>query len=273
MCISGLRQLVGPTPASAIDAPISFRKSRRDHSSSLSSEAPAGNSRSSHSRNSGVSLSSCKLRQYFLPVSGSGGCCNTRFMISSGERTRLACTARRLAERTGSAAIGQKFGRGRRNGDARSRGLPRTAAFALVVVPSLSVACLAIFARRNVPAFFQRLADLLLCEMLLLGPIFGHALWLSVLRDELRRLHVVGFPVEIENLVIGSQKIFRVAMALQTPGHAHRFGVLHDRHVIDVAMATEATDPAINVRGVIVKNVIRQPMDPDPGDRLLQLPW
>src|SRR5213075_401941 len=72
-CSSGRRQLVRPIPASAIDAPINFKKSRRDHSSPFSSAEPGGNSRSNHCRNSGVSFNSPRLRQYFVPVDGSGG--------------------------------------------------------------------------------------------------------------------------------------------------------------------------------------------------------
>src|SRR5437667_340880 len=64
---------------------------RRDHSSSLISEAPAGNSRSSHSRNSGLLLYSPRLRQYFFPVSGSGGCWKTRFI---GGRFGNLCSER-----------------------------------------------------------------------------------------------------------------------------------------------------------------------------------
>ncbi len=50
------------TPASASEAPISFRNSRRP-AGSVNSEACAGNSRPTYSRNSGVSDSSSRLRQ------------------------------------------------------------------------------------------------------------------------------------------------------------------------------------------------------------------
>ena len=73
-CISGLRQLFNPKPASAIEAPINLRKLRRDTSSPVSSAAPAGNSRSNQSRNSGVSLNSPRLRQYCFPVCDGAGC-------------------------------------------------------------------------------------------------------------------------------------------------------------------------------------------------------
>src|SRR5213082_2097369 len=79
-CSSGRRQLLTPNPASATDAPISFKKLRRDHSSPFNCAELDGNSRSSHSRNSGVSLSSLVLRQYWRPLFGAGGCVTMRFI-------------------------------------------------------------------------------------------------------------------------------------------------------------------------------------------------
>src|SRR3569833_739805 len=68
---TGRRQPVSPTPASAKLEAMIFTKLRRETPSS-SSLAFAGNSRSSHVRNSGVSETSSRLRQYFGPVSGGG---------------------------------------------------------------------------------------------------------------------------------------------------------------------------------------------------------
>ena len=74
------------TPASASDAPISFRKSRRPTGSSHS-EALVGNSRCRNSLNSGVSATASRLRQTFGPpvrvepgadASMSVGCCAHR---------------------------------------------------------------------------------------------------------------------------------------------------------------------------------------------------
>ena len=61
-------------------------------------------------------------------------------------------------------------------------------------------------------------------------------------------------------------------MAFQAPRHAVRFGVINHRHVIDLAVATAATDPAIHVRGVIVKNVIGRAMNLHPLDRVTRFP-
>src|SRR2546430_17492068 len=93
--------------------------------------------------------------------------------------------------------------------------------------------------------------------MLLLRPIFGHALRLAVLRYELRWLHVVRIPIKVENLFLRPEEIFWVSMTLETPCHAVRFGNGHGRHVIHIAVATEAANPAIHMCAVIVKNVIR----------------
>ena len=61
-------------------------------------------------------------------------------------------------------------------------------------------------------------------------------------------------------------------MAFETPRHAMRFGVIDDAHVIHVAVAAEATDAAIDVGRVIVKNVIRRAMNLHPLDRFASLP-
>src|SRR5262245_40847205 len=78
-----------------------------------------------------------------------------------------------------------------------------------------SVAPLAIGWRSNLPALFQRLADLGLSELLLLRKIFAHVAWLTIFRDKLDRFNVLRFPIEIENLVVRSEVIFRMAMAIQ----------------------------------------------------------
>ena len=44
------------------------------------------------------------------------------------------------------------------------------------------------------------------------------------------------------------QKVFRMPMTFQTPGHAVRLRVINHRHVIDLAVATRAANPAIHVR-------------------------
>ena len=131
-----------------------------------------------------------------------------------------------------------------------------------------SVAPLAICWRSNLPALFQRLADLGLGELLLLRKIFTRVAWLTVLRDKLRRLNVLRFPIEIENLIVRPQIILGVPMAIQAPRHAVGLGDVNHRHVIDRSVATETADAPVHVRRVVVINVIDRAIEPHPLDWL-----
>src|SRR5262245_49840035 len=135
-----------------------------------------------------------------------------------------------------------------------------------------SVASLAICWRNNLPALFQRLADLGLGESLLFRKIFTRITWLTVLRHKLCRLNVLGFPIKIENLIIGPQIILGVPMAVQAPRHAIWFGNVHYRHVIDGAVATETADAPIHVSRMVVVNVIDRAIQPYPLDWLTAFP-
>ena len=119
-----------------------------------------------------------------------------------------------------------------------------------------SVASLAICRRSNLPALFQRLADLRLGELLLPRKIFTRVAWLTILRDKLRWLNVLRFPIEIENLIVRPQIILGVPMAIQAPRHAVGLGDVNHRHVIDWSVATETADAPVHVRSVVVINVI-----------------
>jgi hypothetical protein len=122
------------------------------------------------------------------------------------------------------------------------------------------------------PALFQRLADLALCELFLFREILIRIVCLTIFRDKLRRLNIVRFPIEIENLIFRPQVIFGVAVAIQTPRHAVWLGDVNRRHVIHWTMATEATDATVHVRRVIVINVINRAIEPHPFDGLTALP-
>jgi len=135
-----------------------------------------------------------------------------------------------------------------------------------------SVASLAVCRRVNVPALFQSLANLDLREFFLLRKIFAHVPWLTVFRDELRWFYIVRFPIEIKNLVFGSQIVFGVPMTLQTPSHAVWLGLINHWHMIDRTVATETTDAPVHMRRVIVINVIDCAMDPHPVDRVAVVP-
>src|SRR6516165_898794 len=102
-----------------------------------------------------------------------------------------------------------------------------------------SMAPLAIRGWNDLPTLFQRLADLGLAELLLLRKIFTRVGWLTVFRDKLRRLNVVGFPIEIKNLIVRPQIILGVPMAIQTPRHAVGLGDVNRRHVVHRTVAAE----------------------------------
>src|SRR5450755_4866331 len=135
-----------------------------------------------------------------------------------------------------------------------------------------SVAPLTVQRRLNVPALFQRLADLLLSQLLLLRPIVLRVLRLPVPGNKGGDIFSLRFPIKIKVFGLGPQEILRMPMAFEAPRHAVRLGMIDDRHVIDLPMATRATDPAIHVRGVIVIHVIGRAMELHPLDRLSGFP-
>src|SRR5260370_27503957 len=135
-----------------------------------------------------------------------------------------------------------------------------------------SVAPLEICWRSNLPALFQRLADLGLSELFLLRKLFARVARLTVLRNKLRRPNILRFPIEIENLIVRPQIILGVPMAIQAPRHAVGLGDVNHRHVIDLTVATETADAPVHVRRVVVINVIDRAIQPHPFNRLTSLP-
>src|SRR5438067_13752606 len=61
-------------------------------------------------------------------------------------------------------------------------------------------------------------------------------------------------------------------VTFETPGHAVRLSHIHYGHVVDGAVATEATDSPVHMGRVIVIDVIDRAMEPDPLNRLARLP-
>src|SRR4029077_9663908 len=120
----------------------------------------------------------------------------------------------------------------------------------------------------DVPVLLQRLANLCLGKFLPLRKILPCIKRLPVFRNEFRRFHIVRVPIEIENLIVGPQKILGMPMTLEAPGHAMRLGQINRRHVIDGAVATETTNAAVHVRRMIVINVIDGAIDPHPLHRV-----
>ena len=131
---------------------------------------------------------------------------------------------------------------------------------------------LAIRGRSDLPTLFQRLAYLGLGELLLLREIFIRITWLTVLRDKLRRLNVLRFPIEIEDLIVGPQIIFWVPVAIQTPRHAVGLRDVNRRHAVHRTVAAETADAPVHVRRVVIINVIDRAIKPHPLDWLTALP-
>ena len=75
-----------------------------------------------------------------------------------------------------------------------------------------------------------------------------------------------GLPAEIGDFIRRPQLQLGMPMAFEAEGHAQGFGVIDFVHLVDAAMAFDATDPAIDVDGVIEIDEVGELMDLDPGD-------
>ena len=80
------------------------------------------------------------------------------------------------------------------------------------------------------------------------------------------------FPIQIGDLIQRAKIIFRSAVAFEAPTHAVRFRMVDHLHMVDIAVAGNATDPAIHVNGVIEIDVIRGLMDSDPRNGVAGFP-
>lgn len=87
---------------------------------------------------------------------------------------------------------------------------------------------------------------------------------------ELRVVGNVGLSVvaEVVNLLEWTKIFLRCAVTIKAPAHRVRLGLVDDFHLVYVAMAALAGNPAIYVCGVIEINVIRCLVDSHPLDRL-----
>jgi hypothetical protein len=73
-------------------------------------------------------------------------------------------------------------------------------------------------------------------------------------------------------LALRSQKIFGMPMAFEAPSHAVRLRVINNRHGVDPSVTNGTANSAVHVSGVIIKDVVRRPMQLNPFDRLPILP-
>ena len=97
-------------------------------------------------------------------------------------------------------------------------------------------------------------------------------LFLKLQTDLLLRLTAAGFPIQVKDLIDRTQIIFRMPVAVQAPPHRKRFFLVNNVHVVDLTVATHATDAAINVYRMIEIREVRHLVNFYPVDRISALP-
>ena len=78
-----------------------------------------------------------------------------------------------------------------------------------------------------------------------------------------------GFPIHVENLVLRSDVLFGIAVAVKAPLHSQGRGLKDKRHLVDRAMARRAADSLIDVNTVIEIDVVGEAVNPDPLNRFV----
>ena len=84
---------------------------------------------------------------------------------------------------------------------------------------------------------------------------------------------MTGFPLvgcliaHIENLLAGADKLSRCAMTFQAPLHLQGCELIHQRHLVDRAMARIAADSLVHVNAVIEIHKVGELVDADPLKR------
>src|SRR6185369_7010932 len=91
------------------------------------------------------------------------------------------------------------------------------------------------------------------------------------LLTELFLSRCIRLPVEIEDLLGWPDELFRVAMAVQAESHAQRLRMPDLVHLVNLAVAMIATDPAIHVHGMIEIDIIGSLVNLDPRDGLARV--
>ncbi len=79
-------------------------------------------------------------------------------------------------------------------------------------------------------------------------------------------VHTFGRPAQVGDLIERTQMLPRVTMTIEAPSHGHRLLVTDYRHLVDAAMAFDAGDPAVYMRGMAEVGVIGNFMHLDPFD-------
>lgn len=80
------------------------------------------------------------------------------------------------------------------------------------------------------------------------------------------------FPIQIGDLIEGTEVIFRSPMTFQAPSHAVRFGVVNDFHMVHMSVTGYAANPPVHMDGVVEINVVGGLVNADPRNRVAGLP-
>src|SRR5438270_5285586 len=79
---------------------------------------------------------------------------------------------------------------------------------------------------------------------------------------------VVPLPVQVGDLVGRTHPRGGIAMAIEAESHAQRFGMINLVHLVDLAMALDTTDAAVDVDGMVEIHVVGRLVNMDPRNRL-----
>lgn len=84
-------------------------------------------------------------------------------------------------------------------------------------------------------------------------------------------LQVLGLPAQVGDLIKRAECLLGIAVTIETEGHAQRFRMVDDRHLVDAPVTLHTTHPAVDVGGVIEMGVIRHLVDLHPLDGLTRV--
>src|SRR5260370_24170239 len=65
------------------------------------------------------------------------------------------------------------------------------------------------------------------------------------------RLIIGSLPIHIENLIFGAENRLGISMALHTPLHKQRIRLKHQRHLLDLPVASRADPTFVDMNAVI----------------------
>ena len=85
---------------------------------------------------------------------------------------------------------------------------------------------------------------------------------------EFLAIFAFGNKIELRHQARVAQMIFWFTVTIEAPLHRHGFDLGDDFHFVDPAVAGNATDAAVDVRGVIEVNKVRKVMDALPQNRI-----